>query len=174
MRKLVAGFAASVDGYIEGPQGEYDWILIDEKIDFAEEMKRFDAFFLGRKTYEAVLQMPPQPAPGVTNYVFSNTLQWVQPDFVLLRGDIGPAVEWLKAQEGKDIALYGGANLLASLLALRLVDEISVSFIPVLLGAGKPMVDVLKEQVWLSFVRSRRYANGTLVVHYAVRYAAGE
>jgi dihydrofolate reductase len=60
--------------------------------------------------------------------------------------------------------------LLASLLNLQVVDEISISFIPVLLGKGKPMVDVLQEKVWLEFISSRRYGNGTLSVKYAVRY----
>ena len=170
MRKIVAGFAASVDGYIEGPQGEYDWILIDEKIDFAEQMKRFDAFFFGRRSYEAALKMNSKPAKGVTNYVFSRTLETVDKNFVLVRGDTREEVEALRRQKGKDIAVFGGASLLASLLDLRLVDEMTVSFIPVLLGKGKPMVEVLKEKVWLSFLSSKRYGNGTLSVTYAVRY----
>ena len=136
MRKLVAGFAASVDGYIEGPNGEFDWIIIDEKIDFAEYFKRFDAFFFGRKTYEAALAMFSKPTKGVANYVFSNTLKEAHPNFLLLNGDIKETVKSLKQQEGKDIALYGGASLLASLLDLGLVDEISISFIPVLLGCN--------------------------------------
>ncbi len=52
MRKIVAGFAISLDGFIAGPDNEYDWIIIDKEIDFAEQMKRFDTYFLGRKTYE--------------------------------------------------------------------------------------------------------------------------
>ncbi len=52
MRKIVAGFAISLDGYIAGPNNEYDWIIIDKEIDFAEQMKRFDTYFIGRKTYE--------------------------------------------------------------------------------------------------------------------------
>jgi dihydrofolate reductase len=172
MRKIVAGFAASVDGYIEGPHGEYDWIIIDEKIDFAEQMKRFDAFFFGRRSYEAALKMYSKPSKGVTNYVFSNTLEKAEKDFVLIRGDIKQEVEKLWQQEGKDIAVFGGASLLASLLDLQLVDEMTVSFIPVLLGAGKPMVAVLKEKVWLTFLNSKRYGNGTLSVSYAVRYKA--
>lgn len=170
MRKLVAGFAASVDGYIEGRNGEYDWILIDEKIDFSSEMKRFDTFFFGRRSYEVAKAMFAKPSPGITHYVFSNTLKEVNESFTLLQGDVYPAVQALKQQPGKDIALYGGANLLASLLNLQLVDELSISFIPVLLGGGKPMVDVLTETVWLRFNNSRRYGNGTLVVNYAVCY----
>jgi dihydrofolate reductase len=170
MRKLVAGFAASVDGYIEGPSGEYDWILIDEKIDFAAEMKRFDAFFFGRRSYEVAGGMSGKPSPGITNYVFSNTLKEANQNFVLINGDIKAKVEALKQQPGKDIAVFGGASLLASLLNLQLVDEISISFIPVLLGKGKPMVDVLTEKVWLQFNNSRRYGNGTLMVSYHVSY----
>jgi len=170
MRKIVAGFAASIDGYIEGPNGDYDWIIIDEKIDFADYFRRFDAFFFGRKTYEVSLPMFSKPTTGVTHYVFSNTLQTVHENFRLISGDIGAQVTQLREQEGKDIALYGGASLLASFLDLQLVDEISVSFIPVLLGKGKPMVDVLRDKVWLSFMSSRRYANGTLMVNYAVKY----
>ena len=170
MRKIVAGFAASVDGYIEGLKGEYDWIIIDEKIDFAEELKRFDTFLFGRRSYEAALKMYGGPQEGITNYVFSTTLQEAEKGFVLVRDDVKAKMESLKEREGKDIALFGGANLLASFLDLRLVDEIAISFIPVLLGAGKPMVDVLKQKVWLSFLNSKRYGNGTLRVNYAVNY----
>lgn len=171
MRKIVAGFAASVDGYIEGPVGEIDWILIDEKIDFAAYMKRFDAFFFGRKSYEAARAMNNPGSPGMSNYVFSTTLKEVDKNYKLVSRDVKEAIEAMKKEEGKkDIALFGGANLLASLLNWQLVDEITVSFIPVLLGSGKPMVDVLQERVWLSFLSSRRYANGTLMVNYAVNY----
>lgn len=170
MRKIVAGFAASVDGYIEGPNGEVDWILIDEKIDFAEEMKRFDAFFYGRKSYEVALKMGGKPQKSITNYVFSNTLKEVDKNFVLVTGDCRDEVTNIRQQEGKDIAVFGGASLLASLLNYQLVDEISLSFIPVLLGRGKPMVELLKKNVWLQFISSKRYGNGTLVIKYGVNY----
>lgn len=170
MRKIVVGFAASVDGYIEGPNGEVDWILIDEKIDFYEEMKRFDAFFYGRKSYEAALKMGSIPQKGITNYVFSNTLKDADKNFVLVDGNIKEKVDTIRQQTGKDIAVFGGASLLASLLNLQVVDEISISFIPVLLGGGKPMVDLLQEKVWLRFISSKRYGNGTLVIKYDVSY----
>lgn len=170
MRKIVAGFAASIDGYIEGPNGEIDWIRIDEKMDFTDYFRRFDAFFFGRKTYEKAAALFHTPTKGITNYVFSTTLTEVEPNFVLVDNDVREQVEALRRQEGKDIALYGGANLLANFLNWRLVDEITVSFIPVLLGAGKPMVDVLQQRVELEFQSSRRYANGTVMINYAVNY----
>jgi dihydrofolate reductase len=174
MRKIIAGFAASVDGYIEGPNGEYDWIIIDEKIDFAEEMKRFDAYFFGRRSFEAATKMGSKPPKGTTYYVFSNTWTKAEKNVVLISGDIKEQVERIRQQEGKDIAVWGGASLLASLLDLQLIDEIAISFIPVLLGKGKPMVDVLSKKVWLRFISSKRYGNGTLSVTYAVNYGADD
>lgn len=170
MRKLVAGFAASVDGYIEGPDGGHEWIIVDEKIDFSAQVKRFDAFFFGRRSYEAAKAMFDMPSPGSSNYVFSNTLTSVDANFTLVSGDIQSKIAALKEQPGKDIAVYGGASLLSSLLNLQLVDELSISFLPVLLGSGKPMVDLLDQKVWLRFNNSRRYENGTLVVNYSVLY----
>jgi dihydrofolate reductase len=101
--------------------------------------------------------------------VFSNTLKETENGFVLLNGDIKEKVDHIRKQEGKDIAVWGGASLLASLLNLKLVDEISISFIPVLLGQGKPMVEVLNSKMWLQFKSSIRYGNGTLMVKYAVK-----
>ena len=173
MRRLIAGFAASVDGYIEAPDRSYDWIIIDESIDFAAYAKQFDTYFYGRKSYEAVMAMGNKPAHGSKHYIFSNTLPSVNKHYTLISGDIKEQVLHIKRQEGKDIALFGGASLLASLLNLQLVDEIVISFIPVLLGTGKPMVDVLSEKVWLHLLQSKTYANGTLQVSYRVKYQNG-
>jgi len=170
MRKIVAGFAASLDGYITGPNGEYDWILIDKDIDFTELTKRFDTYFFGRKSYEAIVAMGSKPTPGIRHYVFSNTLTSVANGYRLVKDPIKEKVLELKQEEGKDIAVYGGAGLLASLLDLQLVDEISVSVIPVLLGKGKPMVDVLTEKVWLQLINTKNYSNGTVQVSYNTKY----
>jgi dihydrofolate reductase len=169
MRKLVAGFAASLDGYIEGPNKEYDWILIDKEIDFAEISKRFDTYLFGRSTYEMVSPMGGKPNPGIKNYVYSKTLTTVTKNYELITSDLKQHVQQLKQQDGKDIAIFGGASLLSSLLDLRLVDEISISYIPVLLGQGKPMVDVLNKKVWLKYKSSKNYSNGTLLATYEVK-----
>jgi dihydrofolate reductase len=173
MRKLVAGFACSVDGYIEGPHGEYDWIVVDKDMDFAEQAKRYDTFLFGRKSYEAVMRFGYQSSPGTSNYVFSNSLTSVHEPFSLIKGDIKEQVLHLKQENGKDIALYGGAGLLTSLLEMELVDEFTLNIIPVLLGKGKPMVEVLSRTVWLHYLKSHTYPNGTLEVSYAVNYNSG-
>ena len=170
MRKLVAGFASSVDDYIEGPNREYDWILIDKEIDFNEQAKRFDTYFMGRLSYEAIKSMGGTGTKNTKHYVFSNTLSSVDKNYILINRNVKEEVIRIKEQEGKDIALWGGASLLASLLDLKLVNEIEIAFIPVLLGKGKPMVDVLKDKVWLTFLKSKAYSNGTLSVSYAVEY----
>ncbi|MBD0375253.1 MAG: dihydrofolate reductase [Flavisolibacter sp.] len=170
MRKIIAGFAASVDGYIEGLNGEYDWIIVDEEIDFAAYMSRYDTFLIGRKSYEKMLGYQGPATPEIKNYVFSNTLTEVDKNYLLVRGDTEETVKKLKNAPGKDIAVWGGASLLASLLNLKLVDELSISFIPVLLGQGKPMVEVLNEKIWLSLLDTKRYKNGTLQVTYDVLY----
>jgi dihydrofolate reductase len=166
MRKLVSGFASSLDGYIEGTRGEVDWILIDKEIDFAEQMKRYDTFLYGRKSYESVLKMGGKIPPATKHYVFSKTLTSVADGFQLISSDIAKNVMALKMQPGKDIALFGGASLLAVLLDLQLVDEISIAIIPVLLGSGKPMVELLQNKVPLSLVNTRTYSNGTVQATY--------
>ncbi|HEX6334456.1 MAG TPA: dihydrofolate reductase family protein [Flavisolibacter sp.] len=168
MRKLVAGFACSLDGYIEGLKGEYDWIVIDKEVNFVEQMKRYDTYLYGRKTYEAVVRMGGVDTAS-RHYVFSKTLADVKKGFTLVRDDVKDLVSRLKQEPGKDIALFGGASLLASLLNLDLVDEISISVIPVLLGAGRPMVEVLNRRVWLDLVSTKTYRNGTLALTYNVK-----
>lgn len=168
MRKLVSGFAASLDGFIEGPNGEYDWILINEEMDFAEQMKRYDTFLYGRKTYEAVLKMGAGKLTDAKHYVFSRTLNAVAPGFVLIKNEVGERVLQIKQEPGNDIALFGGASLLATMLDFNLVDEISIAVIPVLLSRGKHMVDILNNRVWLSLQKTYSYSNGTVQLTYTV------
>lgn len=169
MRKIIAGFATSLDGYIEGPNGEYNWIMMDDNFDFAGHMKRFDTFFFGRKSYDKLLQIGNIYFPGIKNYVFSNSLYNVDKDFTLLRGDINILVADIKKQDGKDIAVYGGANLLSSLLDLNLVDELIISIIPIILGQGKHMVDILKQRVYLTLIETKKFSSGTVQLIYQVR-----
>jgi dihydrofolate reductase len=170
MRKIISGFASSLDGYIEGPNGEIDWILIDPEIDFVEEMKRFDTFLYGRRSYEAIIKMGyGKPSPG-KHYVFSTTLEKVAPGYELISSDIDDHINRIRSAPGKDIALYGGASLLASLLNKKMVDEISVAVIPVLIGKGKPMVEALDKNVSLRLLSTKRYGNGTIQLSYEVKY----
>jgi dihydrofolate reductase len=168
MRKIIAGFAMSLDGFIDGPGRENGWIVMDKGFDFAAYMKRFDAFFFGRKSWEKLSQQGYATFPGIKSYVFSNTLA-PDPKFTLVKGDIKKHVLGIKEEKGKDIAVYGGANLLSGLLDLKLVDELLMSVIPVVIGQGKPMVDVLKDRVYLTLVETKQLASGTVQLRYHVK-----
>ena len=168
MRKLVAGFAVSLDGYMEGPAGEYDWIVSDPSVDFAAQIAAYDTFLYGRKTYEKMASYGANLAAW-QNYVFSRTLTEVSEGFILVNDNIRETVTTLKEKEGKKIALYGGASLLSSLLDLQLVDEISMTIIPILLGSGKPMVDTLRQRVSLELTGTKTFPNGNVQLDYRVK-----
>jgi dihydrofolate reductase len=171
MRKVVYGGAMSLDGFIAGPNGEYDWIVMDPDMDFAAMMSRFDTFLIGRKTYEVMRRMgnAAPPAPGIQNIVFSRTLRPEDcPDATLSR-DAAPAVADLRARPGKDIALFGGGELFRSLLAAGLVDEVGVSVIPVLLGGGIPLLPPPADRATLKLKTHRIYEkSGTIGLEYDI------
>src|SRR5690242_168858 len=133
MRQVLYGGAMSLDGYIAGPNGEYDWIVMDPEIDFAALMARYDTFLIGRRTFEAMKGMGGgPPAPGIRHVVCSRTLRPGDcPAGITLTADPAATVRALRAEPGKDIALFGGGDLFRSLLAVGLVDEVHVSLVPV-------------------------------------------
>ena len=81
MRRVIYGGAMSLDGYIAGPNGEYDWIVMDPEIDFKAIAARFDTYLIGRKTFDVMRRMDPavKSTRGIRNVVFSRTLK--QSDF---------------------------------------------------------------------------------------------
>src|SRR5215207_3291469 len=127
MRKIILQVAVSLDGYIEGPQGEFDWCFTDQDYGITAFFNRVDSLFIGRKTYELMLKMGDQEMPGfpsLKQYIFSRTLEHVRPNEVLVKEVNKEVVEGMKKEPGKDIWLFGGASLTSSLFNLGLVDEI--------------------------------------------------
>jgi len=170
MRKVVYGGAMSLDGYIAGPNGEYDWILMDPDIDFAAAMDRFDTFLIGRKTFEAVRRMGGEapPAPGIRNIVFSRTLRPEDCPYPV-SDDAERVVAALREEPGKDIALFGGGELFRSLLAAGLVDEVGFAVIPVLLGGGIPLLPSPADRARLKLKKHQVYEKtGTVGLEYDI------
>jgi dihydrofolate reductase len=141
-RRVRYSVATSLDGYIAGPNGESDWIVMDPDIDFGELFAQFDAFLMGRKTYEAMAGMGGGGGKkGEKTLVFSRTLrQKDHPKVEIVSDDAAGAIAALRAEPGKDIWLFGGGSLFASLLDARLVDTVEVAIVPVLLGGGRPLL----------------------------------
>ena len=172
MRKLIAGFATSLDGYIEGPNGEYDWIIHDKEQykRLAEHWKKIDAMFYGRKTYETVLKNPYKgknnPFAHMKHYVFSNSLKKVEEGFILVSGNTKKQVTKIKNEPGKDIAVFGGAELACSLINLKLVDELVLAICPVLLGKGKPFFVNISERNYFTLKESKTYSSGLVSLTY--------
>jgi dihydrofolate reductase len=174
MRRVRYRVAASLDGYIAGPQGEIDWILPDPTIDFASIYAGFDTALLGRHTYELTRQ-PGAPAwpPGWRIYVFSRTLDPADhPSVTVVRADAGATVAALRAESGRDIWLFGGGTLFASLLAARAVDQVEVALMPVLLGGGVPLAAAAPRSR-LRLLRSGASPTGIVSLCYDVDYTAG-
>lgn len=169
-RRVRYSVAMSLDGYIAGPKGEFDWIVMDPDIDFRALFQNFDTLLMGRKTYEAALRMGQGPGmPGMRSYVFSRTLRQADCPDVTVSDEPETTVPALKATEGKDIWLFGGGSLFRSLLELGMVDTVEVGVIPVLLGGGLPLLPHPSSMAKLSLTNHRVYQKtGTVMLEYAV------
>jgi dihydrofolate reductase len=149
MRKVILGVAVSLDGFIEGPNGEYDWCPPPSKGEMDKFLEGIDVVFLGRKSYEL---FGTAGYAGKTCYVFSNTLKTVKgKNTHLLSGDVVRAVKKIKAEEGKHIWLWGGASLTSTLMNAGLIDELWLGMVPVVLGAGKPLFQDIKQRGHFAF-----------------------
>lgn len=169
MKKVILGLAVSLDSFIEGPNGEYDWCFTDQDYGLNEFYKNVDSVFIGRKSYEMSYGSEDGGGfglPKMKEYVFSNTLKQVKDGATIISGDIKAEVEKIKQEEGKDIWLFGGGSLTASLMNLGLVDELWLSVHPILLGEGKPLFQGLKDRTHLKLIDTKVYETGLVSLKY--------
>ena len=175
MRKVVYGGAMSLDGFIAGPNGEADWIVMDPDLGsgFAEFFNRFDTLLIGRKTFQAMGSKTgggPPGFPKMTVAVCSTTLKADDyPDITLINQDLAGAVAHMKAAPGKDIWIFGGGELFRSLLDAGLVDSVRVGVIPTLLGGGVPLLPSAARRTSLRLTEHHVYPKtGTVMLEYAI------
>ena len=161
----------SLDGYIAGPNGEADWIVMDPEIDFGEIFARFDTLLMGRGTFEAMRAMGGGAGamPGVNVIVISRSMSPGEQSGVTIASDVAQVIADLKQRDGKDIWLFGGGQLFRSCLELGLVDAVDVAVVPVLLGGGIPLLPSPAPRTRLTLTNRRVYENsGIIALEYNV------
>jgi dihydrofolate reductase len=147
MRRLRYSVAATLDGFIADPNGGYDWIVMDDAIDFASIFDQFDTFVMGRKTWDvsatadaATIGETGDMFSGKEVIVFSRTLKTARPGVTVVDTDPVETVRALKQKPGKDIWLFGGGSMFRTLVDADLVDTVEVGLMPVLLSQGVPLI----------------------------------
>ena len=177
MRPVRYNVAASLDGFIADPRGAYDWIPDDPSVDFGALFARVDTVLLGRHSYDVARSQPGAPwAPGTRIFVFSRTLRPADhPGVTVVADDAAGVVRALRAEPGAgEIWLFGGGQLFRTLLDAGQVDAVEVTVVPVLLGAGVPLLpgDGTR-RAGLRLTHSHVYPSGMVALHYAVPGAEG-
>jgi dihydrofolate reductase len=181
VRKLISFMVVTLDGYYEGPNGEFDWPNVDDEFfEFSiSQLNDVDTLLFGRTTYDGMASYWPTPAalesdPAVaermntiSKVVFSSTLDTADwQNTTLVDGNVAATVTELKQQPGKDLALFGSPGLTVSLLEQGLVDELRVMVHPVLLGAGKSLFKGLHERVPVQLMRTTIFSSGNVLLCY--------
>ncbi|MGW7025284.1 dihydrofolate reductase family protein [Streptomyces decoyicus] len=183
MRKIVLSMSVSLDGFIEGPDRQIDWHLVDDELHryVNEQLRTMGAFMSGRVTHELMAEFWPtaESDPSCTGpmaefagiwrdkpkIVFSRTLERADWNTVIMRDVVPEEIRALKAQPGGDLAL-GGADLAAAFMRHDLVDEYRIYVHPVLIGRGKPLFGPSDTKTDLRLAGTRTFGNGVVLLHY--------
>jgi dihydrofolate reductase len=185
MRRLTYSMGVSLDGYIVGPDGTFDWTAPDKDVFrfWIDEIREVDVHLLGRRLYETMLywetadQDPAlddaerewaalwKPLPKV---VFSNTLAAVEGNARLASGGIAEEIERLRAEPGEGDIAIGGATLAHQVAALDLIDEYRVIVYPVLVGGGTPYFPRHERRVDLELIETRTFSSNVIYLRYRV------
>jgi dihydrofolate reductase len=181
MRKVILTLAATLDGFIEGPNGEIDWLVRDETIDFADILNGIlddkDAVFYGRVSYEKWGSFRPEKASeklataydrlhSMQKYVFSRSRNDDGSGAIFISSDIAECVTKIKARPGKNIWLYGGGKLITTFLNLGLVDEFKLAVHPVIIGKGRPLFENIEARHKLRLISCEAHSSGVAQLHY--------
>lgn len=170
MRKIILNLAMSLDGYIEGPNGEYDWCFADQDYGMTEFLGNTDAIFLGRKSYETLMAAYPEMFAALKMYVFSDTLTHVEGNNeIITNADFQQRIAEIRHQPGANIWLYGGAELVSAFITHNQINELMLSVHPTILGAGKPLFTDIKERTDLVLLKSEQFSSGLIQLTYALK-----
>ncbi|WP_050615556.1 dihydrofolate reductase family protein [Bacillus testis] len=177
-RRIILDLAVTLDGFIEGKNGEVDWCIMDSEMGFINFLNQIDTILYGRKSYDQWGQYTPKIEDTDTEkemwelvhskekYVFSRTQKRTDHKAIFINENIPEEVNKLKNKPGKDIWLYGGASLITNFINLGLVDEFRLSVHPVILGEGKPLFIDIKQRLNLKLINTRTFSSGVVQLIY--------
>jgi dihydrofolate reductase len=166
MSKILLNLCLSLDGFIEGPNGEYDWCLTDQDYGMTAFLARCDSIVFGRKSYEIMLQHDENAFADKMKYVFSNSVRSVAGKAAVVSGDIQEAVDKIKQRNQGDIWFFGGASLFEAFLKLELIDEMHLAVHPLLLGSGKPLFPKMETRKAFKLIGVEQYSSGLVQLIY--------
>ena len=171
----------TLDGFFDGPNHDISWHNVDAEFnEFAiEQTGSVGALLFGRVTYELMASFWPTPFALETDpivadlmnrlpkLVFSTTLakaDWNNTR--LIKDHVAEEISQLKQQPGNDLALFGSANLMSTLMKLDLIDEHRIMVNPVILGSGTPLFKRAENTLSLKLVKTRTFGNGNVLLCY--------
>ncbi|MGH3852923.1 MAG: dihydrofolate reductase family protein [Pseudonocardiaceae bacterium] len=183
MRKIIWMMSVSLDGFIEGPDRELDWHMVDDELHshFNEQLSAMGAFLNGRVVYELMAGFwptadtdPSSTGPivefariwrNMPKIVFSRTLERADWNTTVVRDLVAEEVRELKAQPGGDLVL-GGADLAAAFMRHDLIDEYRLYVHPIVIGQGKHMFQSSDAKINLRLAETRTFGNGVVLLRY--------
>jgi dihydrofolate reductase len=167
MRKLILFIATSLDGFIAGSDGNVDWLFTGSDYGTKKFMNSVDTIFMGRKTYEQVLQFGFHYYSGKKVFVFSKSTNLKHSSEIeIIPGDTISFIKKLKRRMGKNIWLMGGGNLISSFQNKKLVDEYHLFVHPIMLGKGIPLFTNLKTEFTLKLINKKIFEDGLVKLSY--------
>ncbi len=172
-RKVMIFIAMSLDGYIAQLDGDISFLSVvemeGEDYGYSEFLKSVDTVIIGRKTYDHVFEMGfDNPHPDKEVYIISRSEQADNGSTKYFKGSLKGLVDELKAKPGENIYCDGGAEVINALLTENLIDEIIISVIPVMLGAGIPLFKSERPENKLELLKANHYDKGLVQLHYKV------
>ncbi|USD83560.1 dihydrofolate reductase family protein [Bacillus safensis] len=180
-RRVILDLAVTLDGFIEGPNGEVDWCIMDPDMDFNQFLNQIDTILYGRKSYDIWGQYIPKNEDSDTDkemwrlvhskekYVFSRTQKETDNRAIFINDNIVEEVNKLKKKPGRDIWLYGGSSLITTFINLGLVDEFRLSVHPIILGEGKPLFIDINKRINLQIVETKKFSSGVVQLIYRLK-----
>jgi dihydrofolate reductase len=177
-RKIILDLAVTLDGYIEGINGEVDWCIMDPEMGFTNFLNQIDTILYGRKSYDLWGQYTPKEndsdvekdiwrrVHSKEKYVFSKTQKNIDNHITYINDNIREEVNKIKNLPGKDIWLYGGSSLITTFINLGLIDELRLSVHPVILGEGKSLFIDIKHRLNLKMINTRAFSSGVVQLIY--------